>query len=39
VPSDVLSLPLSFLPQVQLVVLGGMLFAVVLTFMRFIEET
>ena len=39
VPSDVLSLPLSFLPQFQLVVLGGMLFAVVLTFMRFIEET
>ena len=39
VPSEVLSLPLSFLPQFQLVVLGGMLFAVVLTLMRFFEET
>jgi hypothetical protein len=39
VPSDVFNLPLSFLPQFQLVVHGGMLFAVVLTLMRFIEET
>jgi ABC-type Co2+ transport system permease subunit len=39
VPSEIVAVPLSFLPQFQLIVLGGMLLAVVLTMMRFIEET
>ena len=33
VPEEIVALPLKFLPQFQLVVLGGMLCAVALTFM------
>ena len=39
VPAEIMTVPLSFLPQFQLVVLGGMLLAVALTLLRFIEET
>ncbi len=39
VPAEIVSVPFSFLPQFQLVVLGGMLLAVAMTLLRFIEET
>ena len=39
VPAEIVALPMKFLPQFQLVVLGGMLFAVALTLVRFIDET
>lgn len=39
VPYDIVARPLSMLPQFQLIVLGGMLLAVTLTLLRFIEET
>ena len=38
-PAEIATAPLNYLPQFQLVVLGGMLFAVVLTLLNFIEET
>jgi ABC-type Co2+ transport system permease subunit len=38
-PAEIAALPMKFLPQFQLVVLGGMLCAVALTLMRFIDET
>jgi hypothetical protein len=39
VPAEIVTAPLSFLPQFQLIVLGGMLLAVALSLTRFIEET
>jgi hypothetical protein len=39
VPAEIVTVPLNFLPQFQLIVLGVMLLAVALTLMGFIEET
>ena len=38
-PVEVASLPMQFLPQIQLVVMGGMAFAAGVTLLRMFEET
>jgi hypothetical protein len=38
-PAQIINVPLKFMPQIQLVVLGGMLFAVALVLLRFLDET
>ena len=39
VPVELASAPMQFLPQLQLVVLGGMAFAVAITLVKMLEET
>jgi len=39
VPAEMLSAPLQYLPQVQFIVLGGMIFAAAITLFRLLEET
>jgi hypothetical protein len=39
VPVEVTGAPMQYLPQLQLVVLGGMAFAAGVTLIRFLEET
>ena len=37
-PYDLLEMPLGFLPQFQLIVLGGMTLAIVMTLFKFVQE-
>ena len=39
VPTEIARMPMEFLPQVQLVVLGGMAFAAGVTLVKMLEET
>jgi len=39
VPTELASAPLQYLPQIQLVVLGGMAFAAAITLVKMLEET
>ena len=39
VPAELASVPMQFLPQMQLIVLGGMAFAAGVTLLRMLEET
>jgi hypothetical protein len=39
VPIELASAPMQFLPQIQLIVLGGMAFAAAVTLIKMLEET
>ena len=39
IPAELASVPMQFLPQIQMIVLGGMAFAAVVTLFSMLEET